>query len=295
MPFFSLLSYAILRIAAAGLRLIPLPAASWGADAAMRLLAMFMPARRRIALEQARRSFPSDPAAAGRAASESLGHLGRLSAEFVRQNALPPACRVAGLETIGPMLAAMADGRGLILCTGHFGNWERGGALAAALGIIEGAIARPLAHPLVDAWIRRIREGSGQKIFDKAGSIRRDVLPVLRAGKGFGILIDQDAGPGGIFVPFFGRLASTTATPARLSFRTGAPLVVATVLRDGRPGYFKLAAGPVRLPAQGNDERGEIHRLTALITRDLEDLIRLSPGQYLWMHRRWKTRPRNET
>src|SRR5262249_12718505 len=140
---------------------------------------------------------------------------------------------------------ARALGRGVVFVTGHIGNFELG---AAAVGrIIPMAImAKPLSNPGADAWVDRIRSGYGAELL-AYGLGMRGALRRLRSGGALALLADQDARTSGVFVPFFGRLASTPAGPAWLSLASGAPIVFATCVR-ARDGRFTLSLLPPMLP-----------------------------------------------
>lgn len=188
----------------------------------------------------------------------------------------------------------VAEGKGLIYCTGHVGNWEASGFYGARLGLMNGAIARPLDNPLLNRLLVDIRTSWGMTVYDKIGAMRH-VMRDLRRGKSIGILVDQDAGKRGTFVPFFGIPASTLTIVADLAIRTGAPVLVAASFRDPKPMHFRVdALGPLRaIPGAPRDQ--ERIRLTREMNRMMEALIRQHPEQWFWVHRRWKTRPPDET
>ena len=220
-------------------------------------------------------------------------HLGTMIAEFVRLPDLTRASAEAAVDWQGALQrieGLLGEGKGLIFATGHIGNWEASGAIFQLMGISAGAIARPLDNPLLDTYINGIRQATGQEIWDKFGAMR-SVLRVLRKGEPFGILVDQDAGKRGVFAPFFGIEASTIPTVADLAIRTGAPILVAGMHRAAEPMRYRLTVcDPLRVdPA--NDATAERERLLREMNAQLETVIRRHPEQWLWLHRRWKTRP----
>lgn len=223
-------------------------------------------------------------------------HFGTMLAEFVR---LPTVTKdtldtvVDWEENAEKLQAIVKEHGGVIFATGHLGNWEMGGYAFHLKGLTAGAIARPLDNPLLDAYVKSIRQYAGQEIWDKMGALRH-VVRALRNGKSFGILVDQDAGKRGLFVPFFGRTASTIPTPADLALRTGAPIVVAAMHRADRPMRFRFRmCDPIYCDTSDKSPDERI-RLLEDINAGVETLIRAEPAQWLWLHRRWKTRPKNE-
>jgi KDO2-lipid IV(A) lauroyltransferase len=183
----------------------------------------------------------------------------------------------------------LAEGRGLIFITAHFGNWEWFNSLASTLGLTGGSIARPLDNPRVNEFVRSIRERNGLRIFDKAGAIRK-ALGALRDGNVVGVLIDQDAGSHGMMSPFLGKPASTITIPVELAIRTGAPMIVTVLKREKTGGRFTILFNPEpHRPTPGADPDAETRRLLDAVNADLGELIMREPDQWFWIHRRWKT------
>jgi Kdo2-lipid IVA lauroyltransferase/acyltransferase len=183
------------------------------------------------------------------------------------------------------------DGRGCIFMTGHFGNWEVLGAWMAITGHPFHSVARPIENPLLDAFVRGMREQFGQRIVAKRGAMK-ELMRVLRDGGYLGFVADQDARARGIFVDFFGRAASTEPGPATLAVKLGIPIVVGVCWRTGR---FRFAAEALALlrPDPQADRDADVHRLTQEYSAALESIVRRHPEQWLWLHRRWKTQPAN--
>ncbi len=219
-------------------------------------------------------------------------HFGIMMAEFVRIPTLNAGNLDWHVDWNGidrEVEGIMAEGKGLIMVTGHIGNWEMAGASFAIKGYSAGAVARPLDNAFLDRAVREIRESSGQQIWDKIGALRR-AARVLKAGRGFGILVDQDAGRQGVFVPFFGIQASTIPTPADLALSRGCPIMTIAIQRLS-PMRFIFHHGRVLRPDPSADREDERLRLLRAINEDLEAIIRQAPEQWIWNHRRWKTRP----
>ncbi len=186
-----------------------------------------------------------------------------------------------------------AEGKGVVFITAHFGNWEWFNSLAAITRMEGGSIARPLENARLNEFIRSIRERNGLRIFDKKGAIRK-ALRALNDNNVVGVLIDQDAGKGGVMSPFLGSPASTITVPVELAIRTGAPILVAVLKRlpPGSPKRFQMRFSPHALRAENaDDSAAEARRLVDFANRELGDLIREAPEQWFWIHRRWKTQP----
>ncbi len=223
-------------------------------------------------------------------------HFGTCLAEVVRI----PFMKKEELETLidwngydKTFDSLLAEGKGIIFATGHLGNWELCGSAFFMRGWSAGAVARPLNNPLIDEYVRNIREACGQSIWDKRG-VYRTMFRVLKENKGFGILVDQDGGKHGEFIPFFGKMASTLPTTADLAIRTGAPVVVACFHRTDKPMRFRLWVSSIRHATPGADPVEEKKWLLTLLNQDLEAAIRQAPEQWVWIQKRWKTRPPEE-
>lgn len=243
--------------------------------------------RRSVVCENLRAAFPGIPEAGVRKTAAGVyRHFGTLATSLVELPRLDESALNSWIFTEnGDVLdEALAEGRGCIMVSGHMGNWEIGGCLAAARGIPTTFVVTTQRNKLIEAKFDRYREASGAEIV-KRRVATRGVLSALKRKRLVAILIDQDAHEDGAFVPFFGRLASTPRGPAVLHLRTGAPLVFGYSLR--------LPGERYRLHYERIDTTGitDADELTALLTQKLETAIRIRPEQWFWMHRRWKTRP----
>ncbi|MFQ5551709.1 MAG: lysophospholipid acyltransferase family protein, partial [Gemmatimonadales bacterium] len=184
--------------------------------------------------------------------------------------------------------ATLAEGRGVVLVTGHFGNWEITGATLAANGLPMDVVIRSLTNRRLDRYVREVRTRLGMRVIDRTSAWDR-LLARVRAGRIVGLAADQDAHRDGVFVPFFGQLASTHRAPALLAIRGGATLFVVGVRRVGPRRYEFWCK---RLDVAGpRDVREHVLELTRGWMGELERQVRVSPEQYFWHHRRWKTRP----
>ena len=188
---------------------------------------------------------------------------------------------------------AQSQGRGVLFLTAHFGNWELGSFAHGVYGYPCHFIVRELDNPLMDRLINHYRCLSGGTAIEKR-DFARQVLRAFAQGRAVGILIDQNMLPGeGVFVDFFGRAACTTTGPARVAKKTGAAIVLGLVIWDAKLRKYRLRFEPVEW-IQRDDPEEEIRVNTANFTRLIEEYIRRYPEQWLWVHRRWKTRPPGE-
>ena len=182
---------------------------------------------------------------------------------------------------------------GLILLTGHYGNWEVLGYMLAMLGFETTSIARPLDNPYINHWLLGVREKQGQRIVAKKGATG-EVLPVLEQKGAVGFIADQNAGSKGIFVDFFGRKASTYKSIGLLAMEMNVPVAVGYARRTGEAFHFKAGVQDVIYPKDWQDQDDPLRYITQRYTKAIEDVVRADPPQYLWLHRRWKTRPKGE-
>jgi KDO2-lipid IV(A) lauroyltransferase len=205
----------------------------------------------------------------------------RLNKEFIEKNIVPNNWEVVE--------RAKREGKGLILLTGHLGNFEWfGHYIAIKLGTFY-AIQKRIKNPYVNNFIVRIRERYGMKLIYTDEAMKK-CLSVLKKNKIVGIVGDQDFGRRGIFVNFFNKPASTAVGPAVLHLRTKSPLIMCISIRKdiGKFDYYFE-----RIPDVNSNEINEetIYTITQIHTSILEKWIRKYPEQWLWTHRRWMTKP----
>lgn len=284
------MQYGALRTVVAALRGVGLRAAS-NAGAALGKLGYWPFGIRRAVVErQVRAALPelsSDEV--NRIARAAYEHLGRTTTE----TALLPmydAERIIALfeEVEGWSIVEerLARDKGLIIVTGHLGNWELGGAYAAARGLPIQAVARHMENPLFDRYLTNTRERIGMTIVHDEDAVRR-VPRALRAGHAVAFLVDQGAvGLASTWVPFFRRLAKTPRGPAVFALRLGTPIVFGAAIRQPS-GRFKLYFEAIDTSTTGNIE-ADVERIVAEYTAVLERWVRRAPEQYFWHHRRWK-------
>jgi len=189
----------------------------------------------------------------------------------------------------------MARRGGMLLITGHFGGWEVSGYTVATLGFKAYALARPLDNPYLNEYLLGVRQRNGLTILDKGGAMSQmnDLLGRDREIVGF--IADQDAGKRGVFVDFFGRAASSYRAPALTAMRYNVPVVVGYGRRIGEGYRFRLGVERVIHPHEWADQDDPVRWITQEYTAALERVVRMDPQQDLWIYRRWKTRPKDET
>jgi KDO2-lipid IV(A) lauroyltransferase len=230
-----------------------------------------------------------------RVAKRSFRHLGRESVATFRLGKMDLAEVKDRLDTVGfdEMKAAFEEGRGLIVLTGHYGNWEIAGASNPAFGIPLEVIAQRQRNPLFDVDITKNRHRLGMTVIERRYAPKR-ILKTLREGGAVGIVADQNVRRDGVFVDFFGRPASTARGPAVFALRTGCPVFVGVARRKpGFPQRYDILCERVDFTPSGDLDR-DVIGLTEAHTRYLEKQVRKAPEQYFWQHRRWKTRPPDE-
>ena len=250
------------------------------------------------ALEHLRRSFPAWPdEQVRRVARESIRGLAYLASELVltpRRINLTSYRRYTRMTNMaGQLRLLMGRGGAVIYLTSHLGNWEMLGYYMAVQGFPGIAIARPLDNPYLDRYVRRVRGRAGLGIFDKKGVTGR--MDEALTGRGnVCFLADQDAGRKGIFVDFFGRQASTFKSIALLAIRYDVPILVASARRLGAGCRFEIQGERIILPADWAGRDDPVRWITQEYTSAIERAVRRAPEQYMWVHRRWKHRPKGE-
>src|SRR5262249_54951752 len=178
----------------------------------------------------------------------------------------------------------------LLFLTGHFGNWEMGGWVLGLFGFRTYAVARDLNNPYLDAYLRRFRQGTGQKLLAKKGDFDQ-MQSILAEGGVIATLADQDAGQRGLFVDFFGRPASTHKAVALLALEYKVPLMVLGIRKLPGELRHQLQVADVIRPEEYEGQPNAVRAITQRYTTALERVVRGSREQYFWLHRRWKHQP----
>jgi KDO2-lipid IV(A) lauroyltransferase len=229
----------------------------------------------------------------------SFESLGRLLGEFSQlPRATPEKLRkLIDYDEVGlaHLREAERNKRGVIFLTGHLGAWELHSFGWSALEYPLSFLVRPLDNPRIEEMIEKVRTRLGNRAIDKQSAARQS-LRVLREGGTLGILSDLNTQTHeGVFVPFFGKLACTTAGIATLALKTDAVVIPTCAVWDKkRQRYFFHGDPPVELVRTG-DHNKDIEVNTARFAAAVERMVRLYPDQWLWIHKRWKTRPPGES
>lgn len=189
---------------------------------------------------------------------------------------------------------ARAGGKGVLFLTAHLGNWELSALAHGLYGHPMSIVVRPLDNPHLDRLVTRHRTLSGNRIIEKTDSPRR-IFEALDAGRDVGVLIDQNASlESGVFVDFFGVKACASTGLTKLALRTRAPVVPGFALWEPSQGRYVLRFWPPLDMTVSGDAQIDVQVNTQRMHSLLESIIRRYPDQWLWIHRRWKTRPPGE-
>jgi KDO2-lipid IV(A) lauroyltransferase len=291
------IEYAGIAAVTAALRAMPLERAV-RAGARLGGWAMnFDRPNRPIALKNLEIAFPDlSPSARLAILRKMYRSWGRLLAEWTHVNQLSRAnieqvVTYAGKDNWDEA-ERRSNGRGILVLTAHFGNFELFPIAHSIYGYHLGIVHRALRNPLVDAAIRAERVRYGNRIIErKAGG--REMLRMLRQNWMIAVALDLDVRKG-VFVDFFGLPASTSDGVARMSLATGAPVMPAVMVREGDTLHHKITILPAFYPEKRRDRETAVLEYTQRYSSTLEQIIREHPDQWNWIHRRWKTRPPGE-
>jgi len=199
--------------------------------------------------------------------------------------------RYDGLEHY---LAARDTGRGVLVLTGHLGAWELSSFYHSLMGYPMSLVIRRLDNPLVDAYVNGVRAMHGNRVIHK-DDFARGLLTAMHRGETVGILMDTNmTPPQGVFVPYFGVEACTATAMARVALRSGAAVLPGFLVWEAAEGRYVLRFGEELELVRTGDAETDIVANTALFTATIESYVRRYPEQWLWVHRRWKTRPEGE-
>lgn len=252
---------------------------------------------RGVGVRNLKLAFPEMPEAERERILRSLyRRLGWLLAEFCLMPGYTPesASRFIRYEGLENYLAARERGKGVLVLTGHLGAWELSSFYHSLMGMPMGMVIRRLDNPLVDEFVNRIRCLHGNRVIHK-DDFARGLIASMRAGETVGILMDTNmTPPQGVFVPFFGVQACTASGLARIAGKTGAAVVPGFLLWEESDQKYVLRFGKELKVRHTGDSETDAVTNTAAFTAAIEATIRQYPDQWLWMHRRWKTRPPGE-
>jgi KDO2-lipid IV(A) lauroyltransferase len=291
------LEYAAVWLVLKMLGAFPRGIARGFAASVTRLLCSLQPKLRKTAEFNLRLAFPDWTEAQRKDATRKMiRNLGWMAAEFARIPRLSKENieKVVILEGHDNFLEGQRLGKGVLYLTGHIGAWELSSFAHALYGYPLHYMARPLDNKHLDALVNQYRCSSGNKPIFKNESARV-MLKTLKDSGTIGILADQNTMPEeGVFVDFFGKVACTTTGIARVALHTGAAVVPGYAYWDETIQKYRLRfEPPVELVRTGDIER-DIFENTQRFAKVLEEIIRRHPDQWVWVHKRWKTRPKGE-
>ena len=252
---------------------------------------------RRVGMRNLEIAYPEKTRAErGRILRGEFRSLGRLLAEFCRfpRYTLQNVSQIAVYEGFENFESVQRRGQGVLFLTAHLGGWEIGSFVHSLHGHPLRVVVRALDNPYVDRLVERYRTLHGNATFEKQ-DFARGLLAAMRSGETVGLLMDTNmTPPQGVFVPFFGVLACTGSGLARVALRTRAAVVPAFTLWDPVIGKYRVHFdSPLELVRTADDE-ADVVANTALFNSVIEEYVRRYPDQWLWVHRRWKTRPPGE-
>lgn len=282
-----------IRFARFWARILPLGVSFW---VARRIGSgvFYLTPRRRIAIKNLRMAYGAEksPEELFEIAKRSSQNLAMSAIEMLR---IPEMTRgdverrfiIEGRENFEPHLA---QGKGVIFLTGHFGSWELLNIVSGLVGYPMLALARVQKHPRSDAYLNGLRRSKGTQVVHKGMPVR-EILRALKKGEIVGILSDQDGGRQGRLVDFFGRLSSTPAGAAIFSMRTGAPIFPSFIIREKNMRYRIVIEKPIPIPDASLAPEDAQRRILQSFAGALEGHVRRHPEQWLWAHRRWKSSP----
>ncbi len=291
------LEYAAVWLILKALSAMPHSVARGLAASVTSLLFSLLPKLRKTAELNLRLAFPDRTDAQRKDATRKMvRNLGWMGAEFARFPRLTKENieKVVILEGNENFLEGQRRGKGVLYLTGHIGAWELSSFAHALYGYPLHYMARPLDNNRLDALVNQYRCSSGNKPIYKNESARV-MLKILKDSGTIGILADQNTMPEeGVFVDFFGKLACTTTGLARVALHTGAAVVPGYAYWDETIHKYRLRfEPPVELIRTGDTEH-DVFENTQRFAKVIEGIIRKHPDQWVWVHKRWKTRPKGE-
>jgi len=253
---------------------------------------------RRRACQALAMAFPElSEAEVNRIAERAFEHFIQLVVEMVFSTRLihPDSWsqRIVLDDSLQPGIEMFNAGEPAVFVTGHVGNWEVLGNILATLGYPMQAVARPLDNPMINDWVLTLREMRGMRIITKWKATDR-LVAALERGESLGFIADQNAGARGLFVPFFNRLASTYKSIALLAVTRRVPVVCGYAYRIAHSYRYRFSLTDIIHPHEWDEREDPIFYVTARYMHAIEQMVRHCPHQYLWMHRRWKSRPLHE-
>jgi len=291
------LEYALAWVLVRGIGVLPRPLARAKGISLAWMVYMLHRRLRRVGMRNLKMAFPEKSKAQRRKILlGTFTSLGRQLAEvclfprYTREN----VTKVIVYDGFENYERAHSRGKGVLYLTAHLGAWELSAFAHSLQGYPLRIVMRALDNPYLDALIQRYRTMHGNSVIDKDNFVR-GLLAAMKAGETVGILMDTNmTPPQGVFVDFFGIPACTASGLARIALRTDAAVVPGFTVWDPVLRKYRLRFEPAVKLIRTQDEERDVVANTALFTKVIEDHVRRYPDQWLWVHRRWKTRPPGE-
>jgi Kdo2-lipid IVA lauroyltransferase/acyltransferase len=289
------LEYALVIALSAVMRLLPLRLVLWKGRFIGLLFYYFIPIRKSVTIQNIAETFPDkSPKQVRLIARNTYIQFGINITEYMRQTKVTAKELAERFTFVNEHLFQQAydKGNGAILLSGHFGNWELMGGAIRSLGFPIVAIAKEQSNSLIDKVIANNRIAVRVETL-QLGMALRGVLKSLRENKFVAILGDQDAHDEGVFVDFLGRPSSTAPGPAIFSLKTGAPIIFGNCVREPK-GKYTVYLEEVKTDDLEGVTEENIQILTQRHAKVFEKSIRKWPDHWFWMHKRWKTQPKDK-
>ncbi len=279
------------------LGLLPRPLARAFAISLGQIIYLLHGKLRRVGMRNLELAFPEmSRAERKRILREEFTSLGRQLAEVCQfpRYTLENIEQVVVYDGLENYEKAYASGKGVLFLTAHFGGWELSAFTHSLHGHWMHVVMRPMDNEYLNGLIQHYRTMHGNKTVDKDDFVR-GLLSAMKAGEVVGILMDTNmTQPQGIFVDFFGIPACTASGMARIALRTDAAVVPTFTIWDEALGKYRLRFDPAVELIRSGDLEADIRANTQMFTEIIEEYVRRYPEQWLWVHRRWKTRPEGE-
>lgn len=289
-----LLAYVAVRVVICIIQALPRDRCERWARRLSDFLANRVRIRRQVVRDNLRQAFPGFSVEERRETARKMWeHLLLMVVEIAHANRVihkttwRRSLRIHGMEDF---VRTLWLDRPKVILSGHYGNFELAAYLFGLFGFRIFSVARELDNPLLDRFVTDFRESRGQRILPKKGSAP-DVALVLEENGAIGLLGDQAAGPRGCWVEFFGRPASVHKAIGVFALSSSAPVMVCSATRRGGLFDYDLRLEGIADPATGGAETADLTALSQWYTSLLERAVRREPGQYWWVHRRWRGEP----
>ena len=286
--------YLLVRFEAFIFRLLPLKLSLWIARRFGSLIYYTMGRRKTVAYASLRAAFKGrfTPAQSNHIIKEIYQNLAQSYIELLKFPQFDEAyvrkyIRIEGLEKMKK--ATKEENRGVIFLTAHFGNWELCSLTGSTMGYKMNVLARFQKLKKLNGYLNKMRGSKGANVIFKDDAIE-EAIDALKRREAVGILSDQDGGKRGEFVSFLGRLASTPKGAAHFSLKTGAPIFPVFIIREKGP-YHTIRVGDDISVMPSGDIKKDIHEILQRFADSLAKYIEKFPGQWLWLHKRWKSTP----